>query len=446
MMRNLFRAGLVTALVAALAVHVITPAAAVEEPTEKYSTLRLCDPTACYVAWSVVDSDHDGVCDADELQAGTDPYDPASKPGLTLIAELLIDRKLPSFEYGLAAMVAIPAEIIEAREALGVDPLGAFPLHERADALTRMGISKDQLSKFGISAERSGFSLGVEGIGPDEKPGVRLTNIKTSLISAGAKDPRDHVFGGGVVDRYKDWFGRDVRVYGDGSKEKVTHEKYGTSTEITDKDGNDVGTRTSHGESHMEGSTEVVNKEESVLDSDGNLLQTKNTEYRKNKDGSSTEVTVVTEYIRDEDGNLMGSTSTRTTERTSSSGSTSTTTTTTVCDSTGKQCTNYSSTKYVDPEQAYSVMVTQEDVDGVLRLRGAAVKVVEGWNAPDMDGDPENPNNPSTIMLIDGTVGELFLLTEPKRTVKAEPEYHPDLPSPRDAGTPPSGGGCEGLC
>ncbi|MFC7758995.1 thrombospondin type 3 repeat-containing protein [Catellatospora bangladeshensis] len=432
---------------AALAVHVITPAAAVEEPAEKYSTLRLCDPTACYVAWSVVDSDHDGVCDADELLAGTDPYDPASRPGLKLIAELLIDRKLPSFEYGLAAMVAIPAEIIKAREELGVDPLGAFPLHERGDVLSRLGISKDQLSKFGISPEQSGFSLGVEGFGPDEQPGIRLTNIKTSLISAGAKDPRDHVFGGGVVDRYKDWFGRDVRVYGDGSKETVTHDKDGTSTEITDKNGNNAGTRTSHGESHMEGSTEVVHKDETVLDSDGNLLQSKSTEYRKNKDGSSTEVTVVTEYIRDEDGNLMGSTSTRTTERTSSSGATSTTTTTTVCDSTGKQCTSYTDgKKYVDPEQAYNVMVTQEDVDGVLRLRGAAVKVVEGWNAPDMDGDPENPNNPSTIMLIDGTVGELFVLTEPRRAAKAEPEYHPGLPSPRDAGTPPSDGGCEGLC
>jgi hypothetical protein len=47
MMRKLSRAGLATAVVAALTATVITPAAAVEEPTEKYSTLRLCDPTAC---------------------------------------------------------------------------------------------------------------------------------------------------------------------------------------------------------------------------------------------------------------------------------------------------------------------------------------------------------------------------------------------------------------
>lgn len=447
MMRNLFRAGLVTAMVAVLAANVSTAAGAVEERAAEYSTLRLCDPTACYVAWWVVDSDHDGVCDADELQAGTDPYDATSRPGLTLIAELLVDRKLPSFEYGLAALVAIPADIIKAREALGVDPLGAFPLHERADALTRMGISGEQLSKFGISPERSGFSLGLDGIEPDgNRPGVRVGGIEAALISAGAKDPREHVSRGGVVDTYKDWWGRDVRVYGDGSKETVTRTKYGTSTEITDAQGNKAGTRTSEGGSHMEGSTEVVNKDDNFFDSDGNLVGSKSSEYRKEKDGSSTEVTVVTEYVRDEDGNLMGSVSTRTTERTSSSGATSKTTTTSVCDSTGKQCTNYTeTTKYVDPEQAYHAMVTQEMVDGVLRLRGAAINVVPGWNAPGMEEEPQNPANPTTIMLVDGTVGELFLLTEPKRVAQAQPEGHPGLPSPRDAGTPPVSG-CEGLC
>lgn len=448
MMRKLSRAGLTTAVVAALAAFMITPAAAVEEPTKKYSTLRLCDPTACYVAWSVVDSDHDGVCDADELQAGTDPYDAASRPGLKLIAELLIDRKLPSFEYGLAYLVAIPAEIIKAREELGVDPLGAFPVNGRADALTRMGISGEQLSKFGISPDHSGFSLGLEGIEPDGKsPGFRVNGIEASLISAGAKDPRNHVFGGGVVERYTDWWGRDVRVYGDGSKETVTHTKYGASTEITDSKGDKAGTKTVEGSSHMEGSTEVVNQDETILDSDGNLIGSKSTEYRKEKDGSSTTTTVETQYIRDDDGKLMGSVATTTTEHTSSSGANSTTTTTSVCDSSGTQCTKYTdTTEYVDPEQAYNSMVTQEVVDGVLRLRGAAVNVVPGWNAPGMEEQPENPLNPPTIMLIDGTVGELFLLTEPMRVTKAQPEGHPGLPSPRDAGTPPAGGGCEGLC
>ena len=37
---------------------------------QKVATLRnarICDPTGCYFAWNVVDSDGDGVVDADEL-------------------------------------------------------------------------------------------------------------------------------------------------------------------------------------------------------------------------------------------------------------------------------------------------------------------------------------------------------------------------------------------
>ncbi|MFF5074168.1 hypothetical protein ACFY2R_23930 [Micromonospora olivasterospora] len=426
----------------------ITPAAAAEEPTKKYSTLRLCDPTACYVAWSVVDADHDGVCDADELQAGSDPYDPASRPGLELIAELLIDRKLPSFEYGLASLVAFPAEIIKAREALGVDPLGAFPLHKRADALTRMGVSGEQLNKFGISPEHSGFSLGIEGVQPGgARPGARVNGMEASLISAGEKSPRTHVFGGGIVSTEKNWWGDTVDTYADGSKRTTTPIDNGASIEITDKDGNKAGTTVKHGGTVHEGTTEVTYSSEALLDSDDNLIQSKDTEHRKEKDGSSTTTTVTTEYIRDGDGKLMGTVTVTTKEATSSSGATSKSTNTAVCDASGKQCTDYpDTTKYIDPEQAYNSMVTQERVDGVLRLRGAAVNVVPGWNAPGMEEQPENPANPSTIMLVDGTVGELFLLTEPKRVTQAQPEGHPGLPSPRDAGTLPGGGGCEGLC
>ncbi|WP_155370686.1 thrombospondin type 3 repeat-containing protein [Catellatospora vulcania] len=448
MMRKLFGAGLATGVFVTLTASVVAPAGAVEEPTRKYSTLRLCDPTACYIAWSVVDSDHDGVCDADELQAGTDPYDPASRPGLELIAELLIDRKLPSFEYGLASLVAFPAEIIKARDALGVDPLGAFPLHERADALTRMGISGDQLSKFGISAERSGFSIGLDGIKPDgTPPGTRVNGMDASLISAGAKDPRNHVFGGGIVNSEKDWWGNTVDTYGDGSTRTTTPIDRGVRIKITDKEGDKAGTIVKHGGTVHEGNTEVTYSNEDVLDSDGNLLQSKDVEHRKEKDGSSTTTTTTTDYVRDGDGKVMGTVTVTVTESTSSSGATSKTTNTAVCDASGKQCTNYpDTTEYVDPEQAYNSMVTQEMVDGVLRLRGAAINVVEGWNAPGMEEDPENPQNPPTIMLIDGTVGELFLLAEPKRITQAQPEGHPGLPSPKDAGPPPAGSGCDGLC
>jgi hypothetical protein len=444
-MRKLFRASSAAVVFAALTAGVVAPAGAVEEQPRKYSTLRLCDASACYVVWSVVDSDHDGVCDADELRAGTDPYDPASRPGLKLIAELLTARELPSFEYGLASLVVFPAEIMKAREEPGVDLLSAFPVHERADTLTRLGISGDQLTKFGISPEHGGFALGLEGLASADTPtGVRVSGIEVSLISGGAKNPRNHVFGGGVVDTDTNWRGDTVRIYADGSKQTVTPIKDGVSIETTDKNGDKVGTTVDQGYSVKVGTAEVVYHTVKVLDSNDNLVLSTSTEYVKEADGSETTYTVTTEYVRDDDGNLLGTTTTETTEYTSGDKSQhSTTTTTTVCDASGKQCT--STTEYVDPEQAYNVMVTQEMVDGALRLRGAAINVVPGWNAPGMEEQPEDPRNPTTIMLVDGTVGELFMLTEPKRVTTAQPEGRPDLPSPKDAGPRPEGG-CNGLC
>ena len=443
MMPKLFRAGLAAVAFVALTA---TAAGAAEERPRKYSTLRLCDPTACYVAWSVVDSDHDGVCDADELRAGTDPYDPASRPGLELIAELLNARQLPSFEYGLASLVLVPAEIMKVRQELGVDLLGAFPVHQRADTLTRLGISAEKLAEYGISPDRDGFALGLDGLRPADAPAeVRVSGIKVSLISGGgAKSPLNHVHGGGVVDVDTAWGGRTVRTYADESKEIITPIKDGVSKEIIDSEGDTVGTIVTQGYSTKEGTTEVVFEDVQVLDSDDNLIQSTHTEQVLEADGSQTTYTSTTEYVRDEDGNLMGTRTTETTEYTSGDGSThSTTTTTTVCDASGTQCSKQ--THYLDPEQAYNVMVTQEMVDATLRLRGAAINVVPGWNAPGMEEQPEDPRNPTTIMLVDGTVGELFVLTEPKRITTAQPEGHPDLPSPIIA-APPGVGGCDGLC
>jgi hypothetical protein len=444
MMHKLLRAGMAAVVFVALTAGVATPVSAVEEPPRKYSTLRLCDPTACYVAWSVVDSDNDGVCDADELRAGTDPYDPASSPGLKLIAELLVARELPSFEYGLASLVVLPAEIMKAREELGIDLLGAFPVHERADALTRLGISGDLLSKFGLSPE-GGFALGLDGLGSADTPfGVRVSGIEASLISAGAKSPLNHVFKGGRVSTEENWLGETVRTYGDGSTETVNSFSGGADVKIHDADGNYVGRIDKAGYSVKEGTSEFVYSSEKTENSDGDVVLTKTQETHVEADKSQTTYTVVTEYSRDSDGEVTGTVTTETTEYTSGDKSVhTTTTTTTTCDASGTKCT--SATKYVDPEQAYNVMVTQEMVDGTLRLRGAAINVVEGWNAPGMEEQPENPRNPTTIMLVDGTVGELFVLTEPKRTATPQPEGHPDLPNPMNAAPTPQGG-CNKLC
>ena len=84
-----------------------------ERPAERVRTARLCDPTVCYVAWRVVDSDHDGVSDADEWMAGTDPLDPTSRPRPEVVVELAGAEKLPSFQAGHGAFVVYPTDVAE---------------------------------------------------------------------------------------------------------------------------------------------------------------------------------------------------------------------------------------------------------------------------------------------------------------------------------------------
>ncbi len=148
--------------------------------------IRVCDLSACYYAWNVVDSDGDGYNDADEVVAGTDPYDPKSRPGLSLIVDLIGAQLLPTFEFGVGKIIVNPAELqaeLEARGGGQESPLAAFPLGDRKDAFTRLGLDTELLAEHGYDAGFDGLTL-VLGRDDKDAPVRRVGGVDVSLISA----------------------------------------------------------------------------------------------------------------------------------------------------------------------------------------------------------------------------------------------------------------------
>ena len=176
---------LVSAVVVALGfTSAIRPALAAD-PELRH--IRVCDTSACYYAWNVADTDGDGYNDADEIVAGTDPYDPNSRPPLSLIIDLIGAQMLPTFEFGVGKIVVNPAELQAALEAHGggqESPLPAFPLGERKDALTRMGLDSELLAEHGYDAGFDGLTL-VLGHDDQGAPARRVGGVDIRLISAG---------------------------------------------------------------------------------------------------------------------------------------------------------------------------------------------------------------------------------------------------------------------
>ncbi|MEU8003039.1 thrombospondin type 3 repeat-containing protein [Catellatospora sp. NPDC049111] len=434
------------------AVGLSAPAAAAEEkepPRRPYKQVKICDLSMCYIAWRVIDSDGDGWCDADELAARTDPFDPASFPSPQLVAELAIGRQLPSFEYGQGVFVLLPLETVKLREQVDRGWLESFPLPARKDSLARMGIDAKLLDAFGLDPSSDGMTLGLDlpGSGGDGLPaGIKLGGLDISLISAGggASYAADR---GGVKNntRDEDGFG-DVTEYYDGSSAHTRVDRDTGRTEIayTDQDGNNSAMVTIDRDFAYDGETRVETETTTVTDAGGRVQSESTTTTRTGKDGSTESQTDKTTYKRDKDGNVTGTTVTHSESSKPANGSTTSGSVTYRCDANGENCTQVSSTGGYYDESQQPAVITEEVVQGVLRVRGAAINVVQGWTPPG-DGEPETPD-PSVIVNIDPDyVGE-FVLVEPKLTTHAQPRYANDLPHPMDGAVPPSGGGCGGLC
>ena len=423
--------------------------------------LRVCDPTACYIAWRVVDSDHDGVSDADELMAGTDPHDARSRPGLQVVADLGAKQALPSFEAGRGSFVLFPPEIVEMRSTARPDLLGAFPLFSRKDAATRLGISADQMAAAGVDPARTGMTIGLDRPGKEGGlPGRRVAGIDVGLISAGTTPPQGTVAHGGVKGSYRTSDGGVATEYRDGSKDVVTDQGGGYhNSQHVNSDGSKGNSTDIHSSSHKDGDTTVLTEDRQVTDPGGNVLSTSYSESHVYGDGSMSKITVVNEYVRDGDGNVVGTVVTTTVSYISSDGEYgSEAKTVEECD-TGGNCTEVSyefedsdtvdTEEHVDPDadSTGGGVVTFEVVDGVLRTRGAAITVVQGWEAPGHD-DAEDPQRRGTFILVDSEQALTYSILEAPRVTEAQPEVRSDLPNPLEAAPPLAGGGgpCEGLC
>ncbi len=454
--RRRLGAGLLTAVTAVglAATAPAAPAWAGPDDANLKTTLRICDQTGCYVAWAVRDSDGDGVCDADEIMAGTDPYDARSRPGLTVVAELGLSRQLPSFEAGQGAFIAFPAEIMAAIKEGGEDPLGTFPLHGRKDALTRAGIDADQLSKVGIDLDKDGLSLGLDAFsaGSAGAPPLRIGGIDASLVSAGSGHRA--VEHGGVKSVWQAADGsRTETTYFDGSRESVTPLKGGSSNDTrttwTNPDGSAGGSaNTRHKPTTMDGEVRVDSSTTTVYGADDKLSAHISTSTRTSPDGTviTTKETII--YNKDDSGNITSITKVTEVEAEYSDGYSSIGVAVEECDAGGESCVtvavNYANNEeeeYINPDAEDTTFVSVEFFEQRLVLRGAAITVVQGWAAPGFEEEPENPRNPTTIALVDDELASTYLLVEPLRITEAQPEPHPGLPNPYQ-----DGGGCWPKC
>lgn len=227
---------LAPAIATGIALMGAMPTAHAEAP--ELRQVRLCDMSACYYAWNVVDSDDDGVSDADEVVAGTDPRDPASRPPLPLLVEMIGAQMLPTFEFGVGKMVVRPAELHAALEKFGgtmpESPLAAFPLGERKDAMTRLGLDPKKVADFGISIESDGFTL-VRGFNKETNvPERRVGGVAISHISAGGDGGTDVPEEPKVVYR-EEFKNGDTFIKLDNGDEVLTHKD--GSSERTGPDG-----------------------------------------------------------------------------------------------------------------------------------------------------------------------------------------------------------------
>ena len=103
---------------------------------------------------------------------------------------------------------------------------------------------------------------------------------------------------------------------------------------------------------------------------------------------------------------------------------------------------------YINPNaDTGSSVPTPEQEENLLRLRGAAIRTIEGWSAPKLDIEKLRDPLETIILVNPDYINDIALVFNPNRVTKAQPETHPDLPNPGvPAGAAPKTGGCTLGC
>jgi hypothetical protein len=169
-------------------------------PTEVWQARVVCDATACLIVSPALrDSDHDGVSDSDEIAAGTDPYDPFSRPGLKVLVELASANELPSYAMTLGRFVVYPdpATMLGTLVKPNAELQGVFDTKNRESSLGKLGVRAEDANL--ISG--NGDILSIVNAEPTPKgsrpPGAKLNYME--LVAGEDPGKGNHPNGDGVI-------------------------------------------------------------------------------------------------------------------------------------------------------------------------------------------------------------------------------------------------------